>query len=188
MTKELSTMTMEELWKLFPISLVPHNEQWSKQYDEMHTRLCTVLSDYRLHRISHIGSTAIKEILAKDIIDILIEIEHKENIENVAQSLESHGFLRMSADKNRISLNLGYTAHGFADKVYHLHLRYQGDNDELYFRDYLNTHPKTAKEYEQLKLCLWKQYENNRDAYTKAKSDFVSQWTTEAKRIFKNRY
>ena len=27
---------------------------------------------------------------------------------------------------------------GFADKVYHIHLRYAGDNNELYFRDYLN--------------------------------------------------
>jgi len=43
-------------------------------------------------------------------------------------------------------------------KVYHLHLRYRGDNDELYFKEYLNDHPGIAKEYEQLNIDLWHQY------------------------------
>ena len=74
-----------------------------------------------------------------------------------------------------------YTANGFTDKVYHIHLRYAGDNDELYFRDYLNEHPDVAKEYEALKLRLWKQYELNRDAYTDAKTAFIPKWTAEAR-------
>lgn len=79
-------------------------------------------------------------------------------------------------------------AESFADKVYHIHLRYTGDNDELFFRDYLNEHPQTAKEYEDLKLGLWKKYEYNRDAYTDAKTDFVRKWTEEARKIYGGRY
>lgn len=60
----------------------------------------------------------------------------------------------MSTEDRRISLNSGYTKNGFADKVFHIHLRYVGDNDELYFRDYLKDHPQIAKEYETLKLGL----------------------------------
>ena len=67
-----------------------------------------------------------------------------------AHVLEQNGFIRMSDAANRISLNMGYTENGFADKVYHIHLRYAGDNAELYFRDYLNAHPDVAKEYETL--------------------------------------
>ena len=63
-------------------------------------------------------------------------------------------------------------------------LRYAGDNDELFFRDYLNEHPIVAKEYETLKLKLWKQYEHNRDAYTGAKTDFIFKWTSEAAYLF----
>lgn len=33
--KALSKMTLEELWELFPIFLVPHNEQWVAYYNEM---------------------------------------------------------------------------------------------------------------------------------------------------------
>lgn len=41
-------------------------------------------------------------------------------------------------------------------------------------RDCLNAHSDAAKEYEQLKLKLWKQYAYDRDGYTAQKSDFVA--------------
>ena len=50
------------------------------------------------------------------------------------------------------------------------------------FRDYLNEQPIVATEYETMKLRLWKQYEHNRDAYTDAKTDFISRWTVEAQK------
>jgi len=31
----------------------------------------------------------------------------------------------------------GYTSEGFQGQEYHVHVRYSGDWDELYFRDYL---------------------------------------------------
>ena len=94
----------------------------------------------------------------------------------------------MSTEDRRISLNSGYTKNGFADKVFHIHLRYVGDNDELYFRDYLKDHPQIAKEYEMLKLDLWKQFEHNRDAYTEAKTKFIKKWTAVAKSNYAGRY
>ncbi|MCR5648626.1 MAG: GrpB family protein [Oscillospiraceae bacterium] len=45
-----------------------------------------------------------------------------------------------------------------------------------------------AKEYETLKLRLWKQYEHDRDAYTDAKTDFISKWTAEARKEYGDRY
>ncbi len=188
MGKSLSEMTLEELWELFPIFLVPHNEQWVEYYDEMESFLFNILSGYQVRRISHIGSTAIKNIWAKNIIDILIEIEPDENMEYISQIIECNGFIRMSSDTNRISFNRGYTENGFAEKVYHIHIRPEGDNNELYFRDYLNENPQIAKEYERLKLDLWKQCEHNRDGYTEAKSDFVRKWTSVAKKAYMSKY
>ena len=188
MGKELSEMTQEELWNLFPIFLVQHNDQWNEYYNEIETTITDLLVSYPFKRINHIGSTAIQGIWAKNIIDVIVEISEKDDMEGIACILEKNGFIRMSTETNRISLNKGYTKEGFADKVYHIHLRYIGDNDELYFRDYLNEHPQIAKEYESLKLELWKKYEHNRDAYTDAKTEFVRKWTTEARRIYGNRY
>ena len=188
MGKELSEMTLEELWDLFPIFLVQHDDQWNGYYEEIEAVITDLLKDYQIKRISHIGSTAIQGIWAKNIVDVLVEISKEADMEGAARILEQNGFIRMSEEKGRISLNKGYTKEGFADKVYHIHLRYTGDNDELYFRDYLNEHPQIAKEYEALKLELWKKYERNRDAYTEAKTGFIRKWTTEARRIYGDRY
>ena len=35
MEKELSEMTLEELWDLFPIFLVQHDDRWNEHYKEI---------------------------------------------------------------------------------------------------------------------------------------------------------
>lgn len=188
MGKELSEMTLEELWELFPVSLTGPSDKWVSGYQKTESLLKEILRECPVERISHIGSTAIHGIWAKDIVDILIEISVDADIETAAKKIGDNGFIRMSSAPGRISFNRGYTKEGFAENVCHVHLRYAGDNDELYFRDYLNEHPQVAKDYELLKLLLWKMYEHDRDAYTDAKTAFVKTWTAEAKKIYNGRY
>lgn len=180
MSKKLCEMTLEELWQLFPIVLTEHKDYWADIYAEESMRLKSALPQgAELH---HIGSTAIKGIMAKPIIDILIVVGSVADMKRASDILQRHGYTVMASAENRISLNMGYTESGFAEKVFHVHLRLNGDTDEIYFRDYLNAHPETAKEYERLKLRLWKKYEHDRDAYTNAKSDFVKKYTLAAKK------
>lgn len=179
MSKKLSEMTLDQLWQLFPIVLTEHNPCWASWYDEEVTELKNILpSDTDYH---HIGSTAVNGIMAKPIVDILIVVDTCEKLKHAAYLLRENGYIVMSTGETRISLNKGYTESGFAKKVFHLHLRLKGDTDEVLFRDYLSAHPEAAKEYEQLKLRLWKEYEHDRDAYTDAKSDFVKSYTLLAK-------
>ena len=188
MADDLSQLTLEELWQLFPIFLVEHNPAWERQFEAMADELAELLVGFEIVRISHIGSTAVDGIMAKDIVDILVELPRRASMEAAAGVLERAGFTVMSAEGERISLNRGYTPDGFADEVFHVHLRYAGDNDELYFRDYLREHPEVAREYEALKLGLWKRYEHNRDAYTEAKGDFIRSVTATAKQAYPGRY
>lgn len=139
-------------------------------------------------RISHIGSTAINSIWAKPIVDILVEIDNNTELETIGKMITQAGYIMMNSTEKRFSYNRGYTSDGFSQKVFHLHLRYFGDNDELYFRDYLNEYPDIAHEYESLKLILWKQYEHNRDEYTKRKTDFVRVNTEKAILQYGDRY
>lgn len=122
MGKDLSEMTLEELWELFPIFLVEHDDRWEVYYDEIEKELTRLLSDLHVVRISHIGSTAVQEIWAKNIVDVMVEIPENNSMKDVSRILEQNGFTIMSAEANRISLNKGYTENGFADKVYHIHL------------------------------------------------------------------
>lgn len=172
-------MTLQELWELFPIYLTEHQECWADWYQEEIKRLKNILPiavEYH-----HIGSTAIKGIWAKPIVDILIVAKSASELKDIAVILQRSGYTVMSISDNRISLNKGYTTEGFAQKVFHLHLRLSCDIDEVYFRDYLNAHSDVAKEYEKLKLQLWKEYEHNRDAYTQSKTQFVNKYTELAK-------
>ncbi|MCH5170830.1 MAG: GrpB family protein [Oscillospiraceae bacterium] len=187
MGKALFEMTLEELWELFPIILTEHKEIWNSWYADEHKRLSGVLPIENI-RISHIGSTAIDGIWAKPIIDILVELPISLSMENVKEILVQNGYICMSEQPDRKSFNRGYTSEGFAEKVFHLHLRYRGDNDELYFRDYLNDNPLLAKQYEELKLSLWKKFEHNRDGYTFAKTSFIVEQTDKAKKYYGNRY
>ena len=98
------------------------------------------------------------------------------------------GLMKKETAPMKISFNKGYTPDGFADKVYHLHVRYCGNWDELYFRDYLIEHSDVANEYGELKLRLLKDFEHNRDEYTEAKSEFVLKYSEIAKRKFQERY
>ncbi len=187
MGKDLSEMTLEELWELFPIILSGHKECWNDWYSEEKNRIAGFLPIKDI-RISHIGSTAINKLWAKPIIDILVEIPADYSMDKVKQLLVDNGYICMAEEEKRKSFNKGYTNEGFAEKVFHLHLRYKGDNDELYFRDYMNDHSEIAKEYEKLKRYLGKKYKHNRDAYTDAKTDFIKKYTEYAKREYGSRY
>ena len=187
MGKLLSEMTVDELWELFPIILSEHKAYWNDWYVQEVKRTKAFLTIENA-RFSHIGSTAIRGIWAKPIVDILLEIPETVSMEKVKTTLTNNGYICMSESTNRKSFNRGYTSEGFAEKVFHLHLRYRGDNNELYFRDYLNENSDIAKEYEELKLSLWKKHEHNRDAYTDAKSEFVEKYTMVAKEEYSNCY
>lgn len=184
MPKELSEMSLEELWALFPIQLTPHNIEWDEWYREENANISKILVDIEGVSISHIGSTAIQGIWAKPIVDILVELNNIEDMKAVKTLLLHHGYICMSESHLRMAFNKGYTKYGFAERVFHIHIRQAGDHDELYFRDYMNENPRLAKAYEKLKLSLWKKYEHNRDAYTEAKTDFIKEYTQQAKKLY----
>lgn len=188
MGKRLDEMNLEGLWQLFPVILTEHREEWKTWYREEKEDLEHILFGKNVVRISHVGSTAVKRIHAKPIVDILVEVAAGTDMKEVHDVLCENGWICMSQSENRMSFNKGYTGQGFAEKVFHLHLRYPGDHDELYFRDYLNEYQDIAEKYESLKLSLWKRYEHDRDGYTEAKSGFVQKYTAEAKKKYGNRY
>lgn len=188
MTKKLSEMNLAELWQLFPIFLVPYHEEWGQWYEEEAQILKNNIPQEIAFRLSHIGSTALKGILAKNIVDLLLEVKKEEDLSKVKKTLLLLDWRLMSEDACRLSFNKGYTEEGFAPRVFHLHLRLQGDHDELYFRDYLREHPVEAKAYERLKESLAKIYPNDRDGYTRAKTHFINRVTQLGKKTYKDRY
>lgn len=171
MAKDLRDMTLRELWELFPIVLSRHNPQWKDWADEEMSHLSKILRDFH-PSINHIGSTAVSGILAKPIVDILVETDS--GWEEIKSNMESNGYICMSETESRLSFNKGYTPEGYAERVFHIHFHRTGDNDEIRFRNHLIDNPDVAKEYERLKLSLLPQFKHNRDGYTDAKTEFIN--------------
>ncbi len=191
MGKALSEMTIEELWQLFPVILKEHNPDYIRWYEEQRDEVLNTLGSKIIKRISHIGSTAVPGLLAKPTVDILLEIADDQDTAATKERLMDAGWVLMSYKDNpyfQMSFNKGYTSEGFAEKVYHLHVRYPGDWDELYFRDYLTEYKEIADEYACLKKSLLVEYRNNRDGYTDAKSEFVKKYSDKAREGYGNRY
>lgn len=169
-------MTDEERWQLFPIILSEHKSVWKKNYLKEKTVIVKAVGAPNIVRISHIGSTAVPGLIAKPTIDILVEIKDSVDITMLISNMQQAGYRCIEQPDNpppHMMFIKGYTLEGFKGQVYHVHVRYKGDWDELYFRDYLLNHPEIAAEYGKLKMELKQIFEHNRDAYTRAKTEFI---------------
>lgn len=189
--KKLADLTNEELWQLFPIILSEHKDYWTENYINESKRLIDIIGNDKIERINHIGSTTVPNLIAKPTIDILLEI--KQNIDNdwLIKTIESNGYIYSYQPNNpapHMMFMKGYTSQGFKGQAFHLHIRYSGDWNELYFRDYLLSYPDTAKQYGELKLNLKEKFEHNRDAYTSAKTEFITEITKLARQEFPDKY
>lgn len=74
--KELISMSNEELWELFPIILTEYQKDWERLYKLEEQQLRAIVGK-DIVCIQHIGSTAVKDLIAKPTIDILLEIDGK---------------------------------------------------------------------------------------------------------------
>ncbi len=187
--KKLEEMSLEELWQLFPIVLKEYNPDYALWYEEERKNIEKRIGKENIFRIRHIGSTSVPGLLSKPTVDILLELVPEAEQEKMISSLKEEWILMSESESpKKFVFNKGYTPAGFAEKVFHLHVRRAGDWDELYFCDYLREYPAVAEEYGALKKSLLKKFEHDRDGYTAAKGDFVRKYTERARSLYGDRY
>lgn len=189
--KSLMEMSNEELWELFPIVLREYNPAWVEWYEREAKEIQNAVGEGHVLRLSHIGSTSVPGLLAKPTVDILLEISRKTADAALIARLEGIGYL-FTPQPNKPAPHMmflkGYSPEGFLEKVFHLHVRYLGDWDELYFRDYLREHEEAREQYAALKTGLQRELEHDRDGYTEAKGEFVRRMTRLAREEFGGKY
>jgi GrpB-like predicted nucleotidyltransferase (UPF0157 family) len=153
------------------IKLIPHQKSWDAFFKNEKDRILKAIPDIF---VEHIGSTAIKNIAAKPIIDIAIGIDKIKNFHLYKNKFKKLGF---AYHDNRGSKFNKFFTKGPGDcRIAYLHLvKNKGKiwNKYINFRDALNKNIKLAKKYEKLKLSLAAKFKY-RDDYTKAKADFIN--------------
>ena len=182
--KPLDVVSDAERALLFPIILREHNPAWAECFQEERSALEHLIGTSHIVRLRHIGSTAVAGLIAKPTIDILLEPTADSSAEYLIAALPQPEYICLPHKENpapHLTFIKGYTACGFAERVFHIHVRYAGDWDEPYFRDYLIAHPAIAAEYADLKQTLKSQFRYDRDGYTEAKGAFVRRITALAR-------
>ncbi len=138
-------------------------------------------------RIQHIGSTAVPGLMAKPTVDILLEVPADTDFDEIIVLFQQHSeYICLHGEgltnKNEpLCILKGYTDKGFAERVFHIHVREAEIYDEPIFRNYLIAHPEIATEYATLKHKLKNEYEHDRDRYTAAKGEFIKAAVRKAK-------
>ncbi|MBS6475584.1 MAG: GrpB family protein [Clostridiales bacterium] len=164
------------------VALEEHQDCWDESAAETVAVLWEVLKD-RAIDIQHVGSTSIKQICAKPIIDIAVGLQDLSSVEQVIPLLEEKHIVFRGTDYPEQFL---FVKGDFARDIrtHHIHMVMWDSvqwNDYIDFRDYLNADSEKAKEYEGLKLQLAQKYFNDRNAYTTGKKELIERLLQEAK-------
>lgn len=154
------------------VRLYPHNQKWNKLFDEEKNKLITVFG--KDVEIEHIGSTAVPTICTKPIIGIMIGVKNEINIKQIICDLKKINYI---FEKDGSATEPMFFIKTNKNKsLFHLHVTKHNSvqwKNAVGFRNYLRNNPKTAKEYESLKIELAGKFENDRLAYKKGKEKFI---------------
>lgn len=154
-----------------PVEIVAWDPSWPLRFEEMRARLAGALGD-TARRIEHVGSTSIRDMVAKPVIDIQISVDDVDDDVGFRGPIEAQGFeLRFIEPGHRY-----FCPPPGIPREYQVHVCEVGSDWErvhLLFRDYLRAHPDVAIEYGRMKLRLAMQHRNERIAYNDDKSGFI---------------
>lgn len=161
------------------VDIVAYNAEWPKIASIEIEKLRDVLPSAKIIDIQHVGSTAIPGMAAKPIVDIQIAVHSLDEMKVIAiPVLQKLGYEYWddNPDLERMFFAKGMPPFG-EKRTHHIHIVEPSSkhwNEKINFRNYLISHPKIAKEYQELKIKLAQKYTHDREKYTNAKSEFVN--------------
>ena len=168
------------------VELFPHDVQWEEKAAETVARLKEILQDTAVD-IQHVGSTSIRGIYAKPILDFAIGVRSFEEILEKKALLEQNGVIYRGQDHP--GQHLFVIGDFEADtRTHHIHVvLWDGAewNNYVNFRDYLNAFPEKAAAYDILKRQLVAEFAEDRGRYTSGKHELIQTLLKEA-HIWKN--
>ena len=169
------------------VYLEPHQAEWERIAEETIQTLKNILGSIAAD-IQHIGSTSIKTISAKPIIDIAVAVNDYELILSKRDVIEKADIVfRFDERPEQLLFVMGDFKKD--TRSHHIHVVLFGSdewNNYINFRDYLNSNTEAAREYEAVKLRLAEQYPDDRIAYTGGKQEVIDKLLTEA-RVWKRK-
>jgi len=157
-----------------PIEVVTYDPAWPSRFNDERAVLEELLALWIVADIEHVGSTAVPGLAAKPVIDIMVPVKSLEASRGSIEAASRAGYIYWPYKADAMHWFCKPSA---AHRTHHLHIvPFESPLwfDRLRFRDALRSDSKLAERYAELKLHLAKCYRYDREAYTEAKADFVT--------------
>lgn len=159
------------------IRLVDYTPEWNDEFLRIKHEI-KKYTNIEEQQIEHIGSTAIRGMLAKPILDILIGINNIQNIEGkMIDGLKTAGFLRLKVERPEEIIFAKFIDNTYKVKTHYIHLvDFESKlwNNLIFFRDYLNSNESAKMKYLGIKLDYLKKSSTGIKEYTAYKEEFVN--------------
>ncbi|MEJ8544685.1 GrpB family protein [Brevibacillus borstelensis] len=156
------------------IEVLPYDEGWVALFEREEALLRRIFSE-ELVAIHHIGSTSIKGMKAKPIIDIMPVVKDIDRVHLYDDAMRKIGY----EPKGENGINgRRYFQKGGDQRTHHVHIFQEGHPDiqrHLAFRDYVGSHPEAMAAYAKRKEELAEKYRLDSVAYANGKSGLVRQ-------------
>lgn len=135
--------------------------------------------------IEHVGSTAIPNMVGKNIIDVLVGAKNEKEFLSFSEKLKNCGYFKSEKSATLIYNFFASTFKETKEGDIHIHLVMENTdryNDFLSLKDYLLKNPNIAKEYSNFKKEILKKYGADRTKYRQIKSEYVENLIFESKK------
>ena len=165
------------------VEVVPHDPRWRGAFEAEAKQVAAALGE-NVVAIHHVGSTAIPNIYAKPVVDLLVEVRDITEVDGRSSAMESLGYEVMG--------EYGIPGRRYFRKdnrggirTHHIHAFEAGSTEverHLAFRDYMIAHPGEAQRYSELKRQLAEEHPRSIDGYMDGKDGFIKEMDRRAAR------
>ena len=157
------------------VRVVDWRSEWAQLFEDERVRLAGVFEDVPVE-IEHVGSTAVRGLAAKPIIDISVGVESLGVVEERIGAIEALGYTYVPQYEDLMPDRRYFRRPVAHPRTHHVHCFVLGSpewNRHVEFRDRLRASPALTEAYAALKRRLAAEFGDDREGYTEAKSSFI---------------
>lgn len=154
------------------VRLQAYDPAWAEHGQTLCLRMQAALGALAVD-VAHVGSTSVKGLCAKPIIDIAVAVHSFD--EQIVQRMEQAGCVHRPANDNETQrffiVGQGEWIEAHIHVVRYMSMEWR---NYLNYKAYLTAFPEVRDAYAALKTELAERYPNDRNAYTEAKAPFIT--------------
>ena len=156
-----------------PVVIEEYDPTWPAKFEAECDLIAPALEPWLVGPLEHIGSTAVIDLAAKPVIDIMGAVRDLDSSRPAIDALRPHSYCYFPYKAD--------VMHWFCkpsdfERTHHLHLVPFDSElwcERLAFRDTLRRDEVIRRAYSELKAKLAMQFRDDREVYTNAKTDFI---------------